>query len=100
MKNKYLALIMAVIMCFTLFCGTVAAAEDLPVSGEQLSDIVEGVIGEDPSEIGGEIMDGIYEGQGILQTIYDVLENIKILFANLINTVFGYFDIGGNSLFG
>ncbi len=114
MKNKHLALFMALIMCFSLVFGAAAATEGeqiMPstsaVSPTQEKDFVDeigGVLGDEAgdkmSEVGSDIMDGIEEGHGFLDTVQRVIENIKIFFANLINTIFPYFNIGmGDSLF-
>lgn len=116
MKNKHLALFMALIMCFSLVFGAAAATTEgeqimpstsvvTPTDKEDIADKIGGALddaaGDKMSEVGSEIMDGIYEGNAFLSTVYRVLENIKIFFANLINTIFPMFDIGtGGSLFG
>lgn len=108
MKNKYLALIMALVICFSLACGTVTAAEENTTQAivsttqsveDMIGDKVEDIIGKDPSEIGSTVMDGIYEGQGILRWIYNILENIKIALANFVNTYLAQFT-EGNKFFG
>ncbi len=106
---------MALIMCFSLVFGAAAATEGeqilpsdsvvTPTDEEDIADQIGGalgdVAGDKMSEVGSEIMDGIYEGNDFLSTVYRVLENIKIFLANLINTVFPFFNIGtGDSLFG
>lgn len=115
MKNKHLALFMALIMCFSLVFGTAAATEgeqimpstslvtptDEPDIADKVGDILGDMAGTQMSEVGSQIMDGIYEGNDFLSTVHRVIENIKIFLANLINTIFPFFDIGtGNSLFG
>ncbi len=115
MKNKHLALFMALIMCFSLVFGTAAATEgeqimpstslvtptDEPDIADKVGDILGDMAGTQMSEVGSQIMDGIYEGNDFLSTVHRVIENIKIFFANLINTIFPFFNIGtGNSLFG
>lgn len=100
MKNKYLALIMALVICFSFVCGTVTAAEETTAETvvttaqsmeDMIGDKVEEIVGKDPSEIGSTVMEGIYEGQGILRWIYDILENIKIALANFVNTFLAQF---------
>ena len=115
MKNKHLALFMALIMCFSLVFGTAAATEgeqlmpstslvtptDEPDIADKLAGALGDAAGEEMSEVGSQIMDSIYEGEDFLSTVHRVIENIKIFLANLINTIFPFFDIGtGNSLFG
>lgn len=108
MKNKYLAVIMALVICFSLACGTVTAAEGTEnetvitttqAMEDMIGDKVEEIIGKDPSEIGSTVMEGIYEGQGILRWIYNILENIKIALANFVNTYLAQFT-EGNKIFG
>lgn len=114
MKNKYLALIMALVICLSLVCGTVTAAEETTAAGEtttetvvtttqsmedMIGDKLEDALGKDPSEVGSTIMEGIYEGQGILRWIYDILENIKIALANFVNTFLAQFT-ENDSIFG
>lgn len=115
MKNKHLALFMALIMCFSLVFGTAAATEgeqlmpstslvtptDEPDIADKVGDILGDMAGTQMSEVGSQIMDSIYEGEDFLSTVHRVIENIKIFLANLINTIFPFFNIGtGNSLFG
>ncbi len=107
---------MALIMCFSLVFGAAAATTegeqllpsesvvtptDEPDIADKVGDILGDMAGDKLSEVGSEIMGGIYEGNDFLNTIYKVLENIKIFIANLINTVFQFFNIGsGGSIFG
>ena len=115
MKNRHLVLFMALIMCFSLVFGTAAATEgeqimpstsivtptDEPDIADKVGDILGDVAGTQMSEVGSQIMEGIYEGNDFLSTVYRVIENIKIFLANIINTIFPFFNIGTNdSIFG
>lgn len=114
MKNKHLALFIAVIMCFSLAFGAAASTNGeqiMPstsaVSPTQEKDFIDQIPGMIPddikttiSEVGSDIMDGAEEAHGFLSTVMRVLENVKIFFANLINTLFPFFNISeGGSLF-
>lgn len=114
MKNKHLALFMALIMCFSLVFAASAAHEGeqiLPSQvvtptekediGDKVGDIIGDVAGDKLGEVGKDIMDGAEEAHGFLASMMKIVENIKIFFANLINTIFPFFNIGmGDSLFG
>ncbi len=107
---------MALIMCFSLVFGAAAATTEgeqimpstsivTPTDEEDLADQIGGalgdVAGDKMSEVGSEIMDGIYEANDFLATVHRVIENIKIFLANFINTVFPFFNIGtGGSILG
>lgn len=111
MKNKYLAIFMALILCFSLAFGATAAVEGTQVTqqeqvvpttskdiADKVGDVVGGIAGDDLSQAGEEIMDGIYEGQGILRWFYNIIENIKIMLANFVNTFLGFTE--KDSIFG
>lgn len=101
MKNKYLALFMAVVLCFTFLFGTVATAADIEIPDEVIGDVLEGVLGEDPGEVGEDIAGGITEARDFLGMLLNVLENIKIMLSNVMNTVFEKMGIGtSSSIFG
>ncbi len=115
MKNKHLALFMALIMCFSFVFGAAAATEGeqimpstSPVSPTQEEDFVDkipeiipGDLQTTLSEVGSDIMDGAEEAHGFLGALQKVIDTIKVFLANLINTIFPFFDIGMNdSLFG
>lgn len=115
MKKKHLVLFMAFIMCFSLVFGAAAATEGeqvVPstsaVSPTQEKDFIEKLPEMIPdelqttlSEVGSDIMDGAEEAHGFLATVMRVIENIRIFFANLINTIFPFFGIeDGGSLLG
>ncbi len=106
---------MALIMCLSLAFGAAAATEgeqimpstsvvtptDEPDIADKLGDALGDVAGDKMSEVGSEIMDGVYEGNAFLTTVYRVIGNIKVFLANLINTIFPFFNIGtGDSIFG
>ena len=105
MKNKYMALFMCVIICFSLVCGSVSAADntadettqatlevtdaDETTDAEETTKSLDEFISEkleDVSDAGEDVMDGIYEAHGIMAKILEALENIKIFFVNFINT--------------
>ena len=114
MKNKHLALLMAVIMCFALVCGASAAATEgeqifpsAPVSATGEPDIIDQVVegvgeaaGDKISDVGSDIMDGIEESYGFITAFDRIVSTVKVFFANLINTIFSMFGIGGDSFFG
>lgn len=114
MKNKHLVLFMALIMCFSLVFGAAAANEGeqiIPtsaVSPTQEEDFIDGiggmlgdVAGDKFDQAGSVIEDGIGKAHGFLGMFQNLVENIKIFFANLINTIFPFFNIGdGNSILG
>ena len=115
MKNKHLALLMAFIMCFSLMFGAAAATEGeqvMPstsaVSPTQKEDFIDKIPDMIPSdlqttisEIGSDIIGGVEEAHGFLATVMRVIDNIKIFFANLINTIFPFFNINdGGSILG
>ena len=106
---------MALIMCFSLVFGTASATEgeqlmpstsvvtptDEPDIGDKIGDILGDVAGTQLSEVGSQVMDGIYEGNDFLSIVHRTIENIKIFLANLINTIFPFFGIGSDdSIFG
>lgn len=115
MKNKHIALFMAFIMCFSLLFGSAAAIEGeqimpstsavAPTTGEpDMADQIGGALGDaagdDLSQAGDEIMDGIEQGYNFLGAMQKIIETVKIFFSNLINTIFPFFNIGmGDSLF-
>lgn len=99
MKNKYMALFMCVIICFSLVCGSVSAADntadettqttleatDAEETTKSLDEFISEKL-EDVSDAGEDVMGGIYEAHGIMAKILEALENIKIFFVNFINT--------------
>lgn len=92
MKNKYLALFMAVVLCCTFLFSTVAFAGDIEVPEDVIEGALEGVLGKDPGEVGNEMIDDIYAGRDFLRMINTVLENIKILLSNALNSLFEKFN--------
>lgn len=113
MKNKHLALFMALIMCFSLVFGAAAATEGeqilpsevvTPTEKDDIADKVGDVLGDAAgdkfSEVGEDIMGGVEEAHGFLASLMKIVDNLKVFFANLINTIFPMFNIGmGDSLF-
>ena len=106
---------MALIMCFSLVFGAAGASEgeqiqpsSSAVSPTQEKDFVDELPDKLPddlkttlSDIGSDIKGGVEEAHGFLNTMMKVIDNIKVFFANLINTIFPFFNIGtGDSLFG
>ncbi|MBE6775587.1 MAG: hypothetical protein E7543_05280 [Ruminococcaceae bacterium] len=115
MKNKHLALFMALIMCFSLVFGASAATEGTQIMpstsavspteeediADKVGDILGDVAGDELSQAGQEIMNGAEEAHGFLASFMKIIENMKVFFANLINTIFPFFGIGtGDSLLG
>ncbi len=110
MKNKHLALFMALIMCFSLVFGAAAATEGeqiVPTSAvsptekddiaDKVGDIVGGIAGEQMSQVGDDLKEGAGEALGTLDTAMNVIDIIRILLANFINAIFAFFGIGGDS---
>lgn len=106
---------MALIMCFSLVFGASAATEGEQIMpstsavsptekediADKVGDILGDVAGDELGQAGEEIMGGVEEAHGFLATFMKIIDNVKIFFANLINTIFPYFNIGtGDSLFG
>ena len=115
MKNKHLALFMALIMCFSLVFGASAATDGeqimptvsavSPTEEDDIADKVGGIVGDlagdKMSEIGEDIVGGAEEAHGFLATVQRVIDTIKVMLSNIINTIFPFFNIGtGDSLFG
>ena len=115
MKNKHLALLMAVIMCFSLVFGAAAATEGSQVMPstsaisptqekdfiDKIPEMIPGDLQTTLSQVGSDIMDGAEEAHGFLATVMNIVNNIRIFFANLINTLFPFFGIeDGGSLLG
>lgn len=104
---------MALIMCFSLVFGASAATEGEQIVpstavsptekddiADKVGDIVGGIAGDEMSQLGEDIKEGAGEALGTLDTTINVIDIIRILFANFINAIFSFFGIGtGNSLF-
>lgn len=106
---------MALIMCFSLVFGAAAVTEGeqimpstsvvSPTEEEDFVDQIGGIAGDylgtTFSQLGSDINEGIKEAHGFLAAVDKIINNIKIFFANLINTLFPFFGIGmGNPFFG
>ncbi len=114
MKNKHLALLMAFIMCFSFIFGAAAATEGeqvIPstsaISPTQEKDFIDELPEKIPddlkstiSDIGSDIIGGAEEAHGFLATMQKIIDTIKVLLSNFINTIFPFFNIGmDDSLF-
>lgn len=106
---------MAFIMCFSLVIGASAATEGEQIMpstsavsptekedlGDKAGDILGDVAGDELSQAGQEILGGVEEAHGFLASLMKIIDNIKVFFTNLINTIFPFFGIGtGDSLLG
>ncbi len=114
MTNKKLAFAMALIMCFSFVFGAAAASEGeqivpstsqvSPTEKEDFVDSIGGMLGDTAgdkfSEVGDELMDGIQKGNIFFDMIQRVIDTIKVLWANIINTIFPFFNIGSGSILG
>ena len=97
MKRKYLALFMAVVLCFTFLFGMAATALDLEnveIPPETIEGALEGVLKEDPGVVGDEIKDGIYQARDVIQVLTEALDNLRIIIANFLADFFKRMDIG------
>ncbi|MBR5437911.1 MAG: hypothetical protein IKV21_03235 [Clostridia bacterium] len=114
MKNKHLALLMAVIMCFSLMFGAAAVTEGEQVipSTSQISptattDMIDEIVsvgssayGDELSNAGDNLMNEAEKAHGFLSTFMRMIDTFKVLFANLVNTIFPFFNIGTGGIFG
>ncbi len=103
MKNKYLALFMAVVLCFTFLFSTAAMALDLEegIPDEVVGDVLEDVLKEDPGVVGDEIVDGVYEARDFLRVLTEAIDNFRIILTNFLSDFFSRMGIGeSNSIFG
>ena len=107
---------MAIIMCFSLMFGAAAATTDgeqimpstsavsptqAPDIGDQVGGMIGDIAGDQLGQAGQDIMDGMNEAHGFLASVQRIIDNLKVLLSNFINTVFTFFNIGtGDSLFG
>ncbi len=110
--KKYLIPLMAFALCMTMAFSApafVAGAQDTtavvaePIEPSEIvtteldvDGIVGGLVGDIDPTAGEEIMDGIYETQGFLQKIVDLIDRISAFFSDIFGGILGSLGNLGN----